>query len=90
MLSLWLLYSGVFAGYGAGRKEAFTLNSIAVALAVVGCLVGLWMVVLAIPEFLQLIQQGRIDHAAASAVVAAGSFLFGILGGFAWGRFAQS
>lgn len=90
MLSLWLLYSGVFAGYGAGRKEAITLNNIAVALAVVGCLVGLWMVVLAIPEALQLVQEGRIDHAATGGVVAAGSFLFGILGGYSWGRFAQS
>lgn len=90
MLSLWLLYSGVFVGYLLGRRDSFTSNNVAVAAAAVGSLTGFWMTVLAIPEVIELAKRGRIDHDAVGGVVAAAAFLAGILAGFAWGRFAKS
>lgn len=90
MLSFWLLYSGAFGGYWIARKDAFTSNELAGGVAILGCLTGFWMTVLAVPEVIELAKRGRLDQDAAGGVVAAAAFLAGILSGFAWGMFAKS
>lgn len=85
LLSIWLIFSGAFAGYLLRTGVAIIEGAIATGIAATGGLIGIWVTVIAIPGIVQLATGARLGPGEAGALVACGSGWAAFAVAYLWG-----